>query len=52
MSDTAPTEWPDLPVSDDEDETRAASEHHVPPDLIELYEVLEWDEATRGGGDS
>lgn len=49
-----PTDWPDLPDEpdlptegeDDGDEDA----HAVPPDLLELYEVLEWQAATEGEG--
>lgn len=54
MSDTAPTDWPDLDPDDDgegdEPDDVEADGHHVPPDLMEVYEVLEWDDATKGGG--
>lgn len=52
----APTDWPDLDPDDDgegdepdDDETTG---HHVPSDLIELYEVLEMDAAVKAGDES
>lgn len=34
-------------MSGDEHEENAALEHDVPADLVELHEILEWDEALK-----
>lgn len=45
-----PTDWPELPHHGPEHEAEEDDGHHVPEDLLELHEVLEYQAAVEAQG--